>query len=71
MAADCGHELKSRGVTMVSLWPGAVKTEYIQVNTTTLATKLGVLLIQGGINVLYINVTMGNKNMCLFVFGFV
>ena len=56
---------------MVSLWPGAVKTEYIQVNTTTLATKLGVLLIQGGINVLYINVTMGNKNMCLFVFGFV
>ena len=31
MAADCGFELKKRGVAMVSLWPGAVKTEYIQV----------------------------------------
>ena len=31
MASDCGHELKIRGVTMVSLWPGAVKTEYMQV----------------------------------------
>ena len=31
MAADCGHELQNRGVTMVSLWPGAVKTEYMQV----------------------------------------
>ena len=31
MAADCGFELKKRGVAMVSLWPGPVKTEYIQV----------------------------------------
>ena len=31
MAADCGFELKKRGVAMVSLWPGAVKTEYVQV----------------------------------------
>jgi len=30
MAADCGFELKKRGVSMVSLWPGPVKTEYIQ-----------------------------------------
>ena len=29
MAADCGLELKSRGVTMISLMPGAVKTEEI------------------------------------------
>uniref|UniRef100_A0A914DNJ5 Dehydrogenase/reductase SDR family member 1 n=1 Tax=Acrobeloides nanus TaxID=290746 RepID=A0A914DNJ5_9BILA len=27
MAADMGRELKSSGVTVVSLWPGAVKTE--------------------------------------------
>ena len=31
MAADCGFELKKRGGAMGSLWPGAVKTEYIQV----------------------------------------
>jgi dehydrogenase/reductase SDR family protein 1 len=34
MAADCGKELKSRGVTVVSLWPGAVRTEYIQEKMT-------------------------------------
>ncbi len=28
MAADCAHELKRHNVTMVSLWPGPVKTEY-------------------------------------------
>lgn len=32
MAADCAQELKKDNVTMVSLWPGAVKTEYIQEN---------------------------------------
>lgn len=32
MAADCAIELKSSGVTMVSLWPGAVKTELIVKN---------------------------------------
>ena len=31
MAADCGHELRKTGVAMVSLWPGAVKTEYMEV----------------------------------------
>ena len=31
MAADCAIELKKHNVAMVSLWPGAVKTEYIQV----------------------------------------
>ena len=30
MAADCGHELRRSNVAMVSLWPGPVKTEYIQ-----------------------------------------
>jgi len=30
MAADCAHELRSSGVAMVSLWPGPVKTEFIQ-----------------------------------------
>ena len=30
MAADCGHELRKSGVAMISLWPGPVKTEYIQ-----------------------------------------
>ncbi len=30
MAADCAHELKEQGVTMVSLWPGPVATEAIK-----------------------------------------
>jgi dehydrogenase/reductase SDR family protein 1 len=30
MATDCAIELKSENVAMVSLWPGGVKTEYIQ-----------------------------------------
>lgn len=30
MAADCGIELKNSNVTMISLYPGAVKTEKIQ-----------------------------------------
>jgi len=29
MAADCGLEMKSTNVAMISLWPGPVKTEYI------------------------------------------
>merc|ERR1712223_1958103 len=28
MAADCAHELKEDNVTMVSLWPGPVKTDH-------------------------------------------
>merc|ERR1712223_968489 len=32
MAADCAHELKKNNVTMISLWPGPVKTEYIEEN---------------------------------------
>ena len=35
MAADCAHELRKNNVTMVSLWPGPVKTEYIQENILT------------------------------------
>lgn len=30
MAADCAVELRRDNVTMVSLWPGAVKTEYVE-----------------------------------------
>lgn len=30
MATDCAAELKKENVTVVSLWPGAVKTEYVQ-----------------------------------------
>merc|ERR1712038_1349687 len=29
MAADCAFELRKSGVSMVSLWPGPVKTEFI------------------------------------------
>eukprot|EP00095_Tigriopus_kingsejongensis_P001972 maker-scaffold886_size84816-snap-gene-0.30 protein:Tk01972 transcript:maker-scaffold886_size84816-snap-gene-0.30-mRNA-1 annotation:"dehydrogenase reductase sdr family member 1" len=32
MASDCAQELKRANVTMVSLWPGPVKTELIQEN---------------------------------------
>ncbi|XP_023347000.1 dehydrogenase/reductase SDR family member 1 isoform X2 [Eurytemora carolleeae] len=32
MAADCAMELKKKNVTMVSLWPGPVQTEYITEN---------------------------------------
>ena len=35
MAVDCGIELKKHGVTMLSLYPGAVKTELI----TSLTSK--------------------------------
>merc|ERR1712062_828750 len=35
MAADCAHELKKSNVTMISLWPGPVKTEYIEENVMT------------------------------------
>ena len=34
MAADCAVELKKSNVSMVSLWPGAVKTEYIREKTS-------------------------------------
>jgi len=29
LAADCGHELRKSNVTVVSLWPGAVRTELV------------------------------------------
>jgi dehydrogenase/reductase SDR family protein 1 len=32
MATDCAVELKKENVTMISLWPGAVKTEFVQEN---------------------------------------
>ena len=32
MAADCAHELKKYNVAMISLWPGAVKTEKMKEN---------------------------------------
>jgi len=39
MAADCAVELKENFVTMVSLWPGPVKTEYIQDNVINADTS--------------------------------
>jgi len=35
MAADCAFELKKSGVSMVSLWPGPVKTEFITEHMTS------------------------------------
>lgn len=35
MAADCAHELRKSNVAMISLWPGAVKTEFVQDNMMT------------------------------------
>merc|ERR1711988_491053 len=35
MAADCAHELRKTGVSMVSLWPGPVKTEFITGHMTS------------------------------------
>jgi dehydrogenase/reductase SDR family protein 1 len=32
MAADCAVELKRHNVAMISLWPGPVKTEYVEKN---------------------------------------
>jgi len=32
MAADCAVELRRHNVAMVSLWPGPVKTEYVETN---------------------------------------
>ena len=29
MATDCAHELKANNVAMVLLWPGPVKTEFM------------------------------------------
>eukprot|EP00058_Branchiostoma_floridae_P008806 XP_002594294.1 hypothetical protein BRAFLDRAFT_117668 [Branchiostoma floridae] len=29
MAADCAHELRKHNVAFISLWPGAVKTEFV------------------------------------------
>ena len=38
MAADCAVELKRHNVAMVSLWPGPVKTEYVE--KTILQSKM-------------------------------
>jgi len=32
MASDCAHELKKHNVAFVSLWPGPVRTEFVQEN---------------------------------------
>ena len=32
MATDCSIDLKKENVAMISLWPGAVKTEFVQAN---------------------------------------
>jgi NAD(P)-dependent dehydrogenase (short-subunit alcohol dehydrogenase family) len=38
MAADCGLELKSHNVTFISLWPGPVKTELVQLSISAKAS---------------------------------
>jgi len=38
MAADCAHELKKHNVACISLWPGPVRTEYIQDNLINVAS---------------------------------
>ena len=40
MAADCAHELKKYNVAMISLWPGAVKTEKMKENVLGTPFKL-------------------------------
>ena len=44
MAHDCGTELKKQNVTMVSLWPGPVRTEKIDAQMTSKNT-MQILLI--------------------------
>merc|ERR1711874_195396 len=41
MAADCAFELRKSGVSMVSLWPGPVKTEFITEKMTSDANEMG------------------------------
>jgi len=40
MAADCAYELKEDNVTMVSLWPGPVKTEHVQEHILSQDTEM-------------------------------
>ena len=50
MAADCAIEFKESNITMVSLWPGPVKTEFIQeniINGGNLLFIFGPLATQG------------------------
>ena len=50
MAADCAIEFKESNITMVSLWPGPVKTEFIQeniINGGNLLSIFGPLATQG------------------------
>ena len=32
MATDCAQELKKENVTMISMWPGPAKTEFVEDN---------------------------------------
>lgn len=50
MAADCAHELKKYNVAMISLWPGAVKTEKMMENVldNALANKKSKAMFEGG-----------------------
>lgn len=42
LAADVAHELRTKGVCSVSLWPGIVRTEYILSNEGALPFDLGI-----------------------------
>ena len=42
MAGDCGIELKKHNVTMISLYPGAVKTELVmELSKKSISTAVG------------------------------
>ena len=53
MAADCGFELKKSGVSMVSLWPGPVKTEFITEHMTSNTDQLIAKVIEKGETIEY------------------
>ena len=42
MAADCAEELRKHNVAMISLWPGPVKTEYVEKNVNVNCKYLGI-----------------------------
>lgn len=47
LAADTAFELKKRGVTSVSLWPGAVQTEFITSNIESVDPKFKEMFASG------------------------
>ena len=42
MAADCAVELRRHNVAFISLWPGAINTEFLASSLDTFIAKLGI-----------------------------